>query len=219
MKTTIDHLLIGTIKPYGPDGKTSAYIKSLVKGNLKIGLLGLEGDEQADLKNHGGKNKALLHYAFDHYQSWLNEQPHLAEHLTECGAFGENISTLGLAEDEVCIGDQYRLGTAIVEVSQGRQPCWKLGHRFNYAKMVKEVIQTGRSGWYYRVIEAGQAAAGDSVELLDKPHPEWSVLEVSQQLNNKKPNIEKLHRLTELEVLASEWKVRAIKLLDKTKKN
>ena len=94
------------------------------------------------------------------------------------GAFGENVSTLGLGEDEVCIGDRFRLGGALVEVSQGRQPCWKQGERLNWPKLPALMVAERRSGWYYRVIEPGTAEAGDALTLVDRILPEWSVRRV-----------------------------------------
>lgn len=215
MKLKVEEVLIGKIQKYGPKGQLSGYKKTAACGVLAIGTLGLEGDEQADLKNHGGTDKAILHYSFDHYKKWRREQPDLRHELTKPGAFGENISTLGIDETGICIGDKYRLGTAIVEVSQGRQPCWKLGHRFDKAFMVKEVIQTARCGWYYRVLQTGAIQRGEYFEFLERPCPQWSVAEVSKHLNSKNPNQQILAELAALEFLAQEWRQKAAKLLAK----
>src|SRR5690606_2996352 len=122
--------------------------------------LGHEGDEQADRAVHGGPEKAIHHYARDHYDLWRAE---IGDHplLHRPGAFGENISTTGLSEEDVCIGDRYRLGTALVEVSQGRQPCWKVDHRFGGLAISAAMVRSRRTGWYYRVIEEGAVGAGD----------------------------------------------------------
>ena len=161
-------ILTGKVQPFRAPDEPSGIAKSIVDRPVAIGPMGIVGDEQADLVHHGGVEKAIHHYPADHYRWWSGE---LGNHplLARPGAFGENISTLGLVEDEVCIGDRYRLGTALVEVSQGRQPCWKLGHRFDRKQVPATVVKTRRSGWYYRVIEAGELviAAGGAGWLLD----------------------------------------------------
>ena len=115
-------------------GEASAIAKAPLAGPVKIGFLGLEGDEQADRRVHGGPDKALHHYPHDHYARWRegrDGEPLLAAP----GAFGENVATLGLTEEQVCIGDRFRLGSALVEISQGRQPCWKQGERLHWAAL------------------------------------------------------------------------------------
>ena len=209
MQIRIDHLLAGKVKAFGPISEPSAYIKTPIFGKVEIGYLGLTSDEQADQTCHGGPDKALLHYAFDHYKTWRDEQPQLIEHLTQPGAFGENISSLGLTEQDVCIGDKFQLGTAVVEISQARQPCWKLAHRFAAKHMVKEVIQTGRSGWYYRVIDIGHVAAGDQMELLERKFPQHSVSRVAKVLMRKNSTESDLTELAELQVLSNEWQALA----------
>ncbi|MBA3941884.1 MAG: MOSC domain-containing protein, partial [Sphingopyxis sp.] len=153
MSYAIDALLAGKARAFRGD-EESAIAKDAVDGARRVGFLGIAGDEQADLTVHGGIDKAIHHYPRDHYRWWQHE---LGDHalLGAAGAFGENISTEGLVETEAAIGDRYRLGSALVEISQGRQPCWKLGHRFGIAGVPATVVKTRRSGWYYRVIEEG----------------------------------------------------------------
>ena len=112
---------------------------------------------------HGGPEKAVHHYPFDHYEAWRTELGDIGL-LRQPGAFGENLSAVGLTEADVAVGDVFRLGSAIVEVSQGRQPCWKLNERFGQPTVAKSVQASGRTGWYYRVIETGLVA----------PMPSWS---------------------------------------------
>jgi MOSC domain-containing protein YiiM len=116
--------------------------------------------------------QALHHYPFDHYAAWRGEWQAGAfglARLDACGAFGENISTMGMTEANVCVGDVYRIGGAIVQVSQPRQPCWKLNLRFGRAGMSRAVQDTRRTGWYHRLLEAGEIGAGDTVERLARP--------------------------------------------------
>jgi len=214
MGYAIDAVLTGKARVFGDKGEPSAIAKTPVTGPLRVGPLGIAGDEQADLTVHGGTDKAIHHYPRDHYAWWADA---LDDHelLGAPGAFGENISTAGLVEQEACIGDRYRLGSALVEISQGRQPCWKLGHRFGVASVPATVVRTQRSGWYYRVVEDGVVMAGDRLELVGRPLPDWSVARVFGLLiggaGKREPAA--LRELAEMDVLAETWRVRAGKLL------
>ena len=213
MKHRIDALLTGKTRAFR-DSETSAIAKTAVDDPRTVRLLGIEGDEQADLTVHGGPDKAIHHYPRDHYAFW---DELLGGHglLDSAGAFGENISTTGLVETEACIGDRYRLGSALVEISQGRQPCWKLGHRFGVASVPATVVKTRRSGWYYRVIEEGVVAAGDALTLVDRPMPEWTVERVFGLLigGEGKREPAALRELSAMDALATTWRTRAQKLL------
>jgi MOSC domain-containing protein YiiM len=205
-------ILAGTVQFFGR-GESSAIVKVPVNGRVSIGFLGVEGDQQADLRVHGGPDKALHHYPFDHYARWAALA---ADHpnLNTPGAFGENICTFGLVETDVCIGDRFRLGTALVEVSQGRQPCWKQGVRMEWTTLPNLMVQERRSGWYYRVIEEGMAATGDEISLVDRPLPEWTVARVFGLLiaGDHKRDPEALETLAQMEVLEAGWRRRASEL-------
>jgi MOSC domain-containing protein YiiM len=194
-------------------GERSAIAKIPVAGKVRIGFLGIEGDEQADLSVHGGPEKALHHYPIDHYARWATAA---VDHplLNAFGAFGENISTQGLLESEACIGDRFRLGTALVEISQGRQPCWKQAARMEWTTLPAMMVRERRSGWYYRVIEQGEAEAGDVLTLVDRPLPDWSVARVFGLLiaGDHKLEPEALKNLAALEPLFSGWRARALEL-------
>ncbi len=168
-------VLTGRLAALGKHGVTSGIFKQPLDRAVKVTRTGLLGDEQGDKKHHGGPEKAVHHYAFDHYSAWRVERSILGRSLAREGAFGENISTEGLTEADVCISDIYRLGTALVQVSQARQPCWRLNERFGVADMALRVQETARTGWYYRVLEEGQVATGDSVELMDRPAGDWKL--------------------------------------------
>lgn len=214
MTWTIRSLNLGSARPFRDDGEQSAIAKRPADGPVQVGPLGLSGDEQADLTVHGGPDKAIHHYPHDHYASWQIE---LGQHplLGGEGAFGENLSTLGLVEDQVCIGDRFRFGSALIEVSQGRQPCWKLDHRFDHKGLSALVIRTGRSGWYYRVVEVGVAESGDALELVERPLPEWSVARVFALLigGGHRADQAALRHLTSLDLLAQNWRQRAAKMV------
>lgn len=214
MRYTIDALLTGKARRFGAKGEPSAIDKRAVEGRRVVGALGIAGDEQADLSVHGGPDKAIHHYPRDHYGWWAET---IGDHalLQDAGAFGENISTSGLTESAACIGDRYRLGSALVEISQGRQPCWKLGHRFGIATLPATVVSSRRGGWYYRVIEDGAVGAGDALELMERPLPDWSVERVFHLLiggaGKREPAA--LRALAAMDLLAANWRARAEKLL------
>jgi MOSC domain-containing protein YiiM len=168
---TVEAVLTGRAGNYAR-GEQSAIGKQTVTGPVAVGELGLAGDEQGDPKHHGGPGKAVHHYARDHYAFWRSQLGDLAV-LDAPGAFGENLSTTGITEADLCLSDRIRLGTAVLRVSQGRRPCWKLGVRFGVPDMARRVLTTGRTGWYYAVDGPGQIAAGDELTLIDRPYPDW----------------------------------------------
>ncbi|WP_137128442.1 MOSC domain-containing protein [Roseomonas sp. HF4] len=169
-------VLTGRAVPHAWPSARSAVAKQPREGRLAVGRLGLEGDEQGDPRHHGGPEKAVHVYALGHYRAWLAElagyRAALAV-LTAPGAFGENLAVTGLDEATVCIGDAWRFGSALLEVSQARQPCWKLDDRFGVPGMARRVQQTGRTGWYCRVLEPGEVAADARPRLERRPHPGW----------------------------------------------
>jgi MOSC domain-containing protein YiiM len=169
-------VLTGRAVPYFRPATRSAIAKQPREGLIAVGRLGLEGDEQGDPRHHGGLEKAVHLYALGHYPAW---QAELAGHraaqavLPAPGAFGENLAVTGLDEATLCIGDAWRFGSALLEISQARQPCWKLDDRFGVPGMARRVQQTGRTGWYCRVLEPGEVAAGARPRLERRPHPGW----------------------------------------------
>jgi MOSC domain-containing protein YiiM len=136
--------------------------KAAVSGPVKVRTLALEGDGQADLRVHGGPRKAVYAYPSEHYAPWSRE---LRRSDLAWGAFGENLTTEGLVENDVRIGDHLEAGTALFEVTQPRFPCFKLGNKFGTQAFVKQFAQSGRSGFYLAVVREGVIAAGDAVRL------------------------------------------------------
>lgn len=204
---------MGQVRPFRGDDEPSAIGKLPVAHAVAVGPLGLAGDEQADRTVHGGIDKAIHHYPADHYD-WWRGQLGAVPLLDTAGAFGENISTSGLDEQTVCLGDRFRLGTALVEVSQARQPCWKLDHRFGAKGVMAAVVKTRRTGWYYRVLEPGHVRAGDTLELLERPHPDWPLASLFGLLigGEAKDRPADLRALRDVPALAETWKVRRAKL-------
>ncbi|HTP61401.1 MAG TPA: MOSC domain-containing protein [Burkholderiales bacterium] len=142
----------------------TSIFKAPVAGRVRVAKLGIEGDHQSDLTVHGGVDKAVYAYPSEHYAWWREELPNME---LPWGAFGENLTTEGLLEDRVHIGDRFRAGTAEFIVTQPRMPCFKLGIRFGSAAMVKRFMRSGRSGFYLAVLREGDIGAGDAIEPLD----------------------------------------------------
>ncbi|MEW5769599.1 MAG: MOSC domain-containing protein [Pseudomonadota bacterium] len=206
--TRLLSLHLGRIRAFGPRGEPSAIDKQPHAGAARIGPLGLEADAQADRRHHGGPDKALHHYPREHYAPWCAELPGQAA-LFVPGGFGENLSTLGLTEATVCVGDVFGLGNAVLQVSQGRKPCWKLNTRFGVEDMARRVQDTGRTGWYYRVLQAGEVTAGDALALLERPCPEWPLARAWRLLYQAPPlpeDQDALAELAELPQLAQGWR-------------
>lgn len=209
---TIEALLTGAPLPFRGNDH-SAIAKRPVEGAVRVTWNGLAGDSVADPIHHGGWDKALHLYPQDHYTWWRARKPD-APLLDAPGAFGENIASLGMTEEEICLGDRFALGSAIVEVSHGRQPCWKLDHRFGARDVMVTMIKTARSGLYFRVIREGEVEAGTVMPLLDRPHPQWSIARVFRLLigGGHKAEPEAVRALAAMSVLAEVWRERARKL-------
>jgi MOSC domain-containing protein YiiM len=197
-------VLTGRARPYTRPNTASAIDKAPREGRVAVGEAGLAGDEQGDPRVHGGPEKAILCYAWAHYAAWAEE---LGGHplLAAPGAFGENLSLDGLAEDSVCLGDEWRVGTARVVVSQGRQPCWKLDDRFGVPGMARRVQESGRAGFYLRVVEAGDVGAGDAMELSARPHPTWPLARLFAMIRDRDLRPELLREALALP-LAESWR-------------
>lgn len=210
--TPLLSLHVGQIQPLGREGQPSGIHKQAVPGPLRVTSLGLEGDAQADARHHGGPDKALHHYPRAHYASWGEELPQQSAWFVP-GGFGENLSTQGLAESDVCLGDIFQLGSAVVQVSQGRKPCWKLNARFGVADMARRVQDTGRTGWYYRVLAEGRVAPGESLTLVERLCPDWPLERLWRVLNQAPADRPALAELAALEVLAANWRETARKRL------
>ncbi|OLY44851.1 MOSC domain-containing protein YiiM [Bartonella apis] len=206
-------LSVGPIKAIGPENLQSGIDKKLVDRPLFLTKTGFIGDEQADKKHHGGMEKAVHHYDFDHYAFWKNELGHKAVFDTPT-AFGENLSTSGLSEKDIAVGDVYRLGKAIIEVSQGRQPCFRLNVRFGVADMSVRTQKSGRTGWYYRVLQEGEVALQDELQLIERLHEEWTIYRLWKAFYVTRTDYEELSHIASLNELSPSWRSLAQKRLD-----
>ena len=199
-------LHIGRIAPIDAAGLLSSGIrKAPVNHPVFLGVLGLEGDQHAHPKVHGGTEKALHHYPLDHYAYWRERYPQSVP-LRNPGAFGENLSTEGLTEKNLCIGDILQIGEAVVQISQGRQPCFILNAYMGIEGFSRKLQETRFTGWYYRVLEEGAIAPGDAVTLKERPCPKWSIDSVQYILYENKLDKKALKCLSELPFLSESWK-------------
>jgi MOSC domain-containing protein YiiM len=207
---TLCSIQIGSPQDYGFEGAAdphdmpwkTGFFKTPIDGPVFVSATNLAGDGQADLKNHGGIDKAVLAYSADHYPSWRKE---LRIPDMPFGAFGENLSVAGLSEQLVYIGDIFRVGTVTFEVSQPRQPCWKLGRRWRRHEPTGLVVRNGRSGWYLRVLEEGWIAARMSVELIARPNPAWSIARANEILHHRRTDLPLTLALANVPGLAASW--------------
>ncbi|KWV93255.1 MOSC domain-containing protein [Erythrobacter sp. YT30] len=202
MKPIVEAICTGTARPFN-GAETSAIAKSPREGIVQILEEGFAPDEQADRRVHGGPEKAVHLYPLDHHAFWrdhLQDEAAIAL-LDEPGAFGSNLAVSGIAESDVHIGDRFRLGTALIEINQPRQPCWKVDHRFGVKGMTAAIVKTARSGWYFRVLEIGESQAGDGLERVETGHTDWSVLRVFNALIKGLASREELAELAELDRL------------------
>lgn len=180
----------------------TSIFKNPVSGSVRVGRLNLEGDRQSDLTVHGGAEKAVYVYPSEHYQFWREELPGVE---LPWGSFGENLTTEGLDEDAVHIGDRLLIGSASFVVTQPRMPCYKLALRFDRLDMIKRFLQSGRTGFYLSVSREGELAAGDSVTL----QPGGSSVSVAQIVSlyaADASNQELLRRASELPALPEAWR-------------
>lgn len=196
------------------NGKTvhTGIFKVPVSGRVVLHKLNLDGDGQADLAVHGGIDKAVYAYPVEHYEYWRREL--LRDDLTH-GQFGENLTVEGMLEDDVHIGDVFRLGTALVEVSQPRVPCFKLGLKMGIPTFPKQFLASERSGYYLRVLEAGEVGAGDGIERVKVGPKRLTVRAVHHLLYFDNSNLERVHEVLELPALAANWRESFEKVLAK----
>jgi MOSC domain-containing protein YiiM len=188
--------------PMGRQWETGIY-KNVVQGKMWLGETGLTGDDVADKKNHGGPEKAIFTYPVTHYEFWKNE---LELDSIGMGEMGENLAVNDLDENSVCIGDIYQFGDSIIQVSQPRRPCWKPARRFQMIDFALRIQNTGRTGWYFRVLKEGFVQGEVELLLLERPYPEWSIAKCNEVMYVKKDDLKLAKELASCKLLAQNWK-------------
>jgi MOSC domain-containing protein YiiM len=188
----------------GETFKTGIF-KKPVSGRVMLRTTNLDGDRQADLSVHGGPNKAVYGYPSEHYEYWRAELP---EHPLDWGAFGENFTTEGVIESQVSIGDRYRVGSAVVMVRTPRLPCFKLAAKFQRDDIIARFLRSGRSGFYFSVVEEGEAGAGDEFKFLGREESSLTIAEMFRLYSSPSTDIESLRRAVHVDLLPQGWRER-----------
>jgi MOSC domain-containing protein YiiM len=186
----------------GETVRTSIW-KSPREGRLHVATLNIAGDEQSDLSVHGGKYKAVYCYPSEHYAYWRGQLPGAD---LPWGAFGENLTTEGLRETEVQIGDRLKIGSAEFQVTQPRQPCFKLGIRFGRLDMVRRFLASGRPGFYVSVVREGDVARGDAITYVERAANSMSVSDIFALHFDDEGKEDRVRRAASIEALSPSWR-------------
>ena len=194
---------------------TTGIFKEPIHHRTKLRKLNLDGDKQADLTVHGGVDKAVYSYPEEHYRFWQKELPDM---YLSWGMFGENFTTEGLFEDNVNIGDQFRIGTAIVIATQPRMPCYKLGVKFGRMDIIKRFLGSGLTGIYFKVLQVGEVGAGDVIELIRRDDNNVTVKDVVRIYTVDKDDVQTMERAIKIKDLPDGWRSQFIEQLDQCKK-
>ena len=182
---------------------STGIFKEPVAGRVMLRTLNLDGDRQADLSVHGGPSKAVYVYPSEHYEYWRRELP---EMKLPWGMFGENFTSAGLFESELNIGDKFRVGSAVVMVTEPRMPCYKLGIKFGRSDIVKRFLASERTGFYFAVLQESEVGAGDPIKLIEKSKDSVRVSDITLLYTREKRNVGLLRRAMEVEALPESWK-------------
>jgi MOSC domain-containing protein YiiM len=182
---------------------TTGIFKEPVEERVKVRFFNLDGDRQADLTVHGGLDKAIYVYPVEHYEYWRGELPEME---LPWGMFGENLTTVGLLEDSVNIGDRFRIGTAEVMVTQPRMPCYKLGIKFGRANMVKQFLDSRLTGFYFSVLQEGEVGVGDAMELISRDENNVTVADITRLYVRQSDDLQMLHRAAQVKALPDGWR-------------
>ena len=203
---------LGKVAPLGPDGVPSGFVKHGVSSAVNVTPLGIVGDEQADLRVHGGLDKAVYGYASTHYAAWRHDYPQHTD-LLVAGGLGENLSIDGMTEAELCVGDVHAIGTTRMQVCQPRQPCFKFALRFGDVLMPGAMLRNGRSGWYYRILIPGVISPGDRVEVLERPNPDFAFTRLVELIAHHNATRGEWQQMKDMRGLALDWQRRAAEVL------
>ena len=194
----------GGLTLLGPEGQLSGIVKRALGARVRVERDGLAGDEHADPRVHGGPEKAVHQYAVAHYARLAAAFPSAAAGLVP-GSLGENLSAPGMDEHDVCIGDIYTVGSAVLQVSQPRRPCWKINHRFDVERLSVHIAEHRMTGWYYRVLVPGEIGVGDTIALRDRPDGRFTIDRFWRVQADHRPDPDELEALAAVPGLAPEW--------------
>lgn len=198
-------LFVGESEQIWEGKEASAIRKKPINGPLEMDENGFLLDDQADKNVHGGREKAIHHYASEHIDYWKTQLPDKAD-MFKSGCFGENISSTGVTEENLHLGDILQIGMAKVQVCEGRQPCWKLSTLIGEPQMAPRFQMTGRTGWYYRIISAGAISIGDDIALVSRPHENWPLSRLIKERFNPHMEPEIAAELADNAELSASWR-------------
>ncbi len=206
----IESIQVGKPKTLASDW-TSAIFKHPIEGSVFVSKTNLAGDEQADLSVHGGPDKAINVYPFEHYRYWHKRTGFLLRRRINLptphyGAFGENFTVTNMLENNICIGDTFKIGSAVVQVSQPRQPCWKLARKFNQPKLPFWVQNTSKTGWYFRVLEEGDVQGTNEFTLIERKNTSWTIQRANQLMYSINKDHQEIHSILECIELSESWR-------------
>jgi len=191
---------------------TTGIFKEPVEGRIRLRTLNLDGDRQADLSVHGGLSKAAYAYPIEHYEYWREQLPGVD---LPWGMFGENFTTEGLREDSVNIGDRFRIGSAEVMVTEPRLPCYKLAAKFGRDDIIKRLLHSGRTGFYFAVMQEGEVGTGDGIELVSRDEHSVTVADITRLYVREKDDVGTLRRAVQVTALPESWRVYFGKRIEK----
>lgn len=207
---SLHSLQVGTPKKYGtsravkPSERTwsTSFFREPSPQARWLFTTHLEGNQQADSRHHGHLTQAVLLYAVAHYPLWQMEL-----NLPEIGpgGLGENLTLSGLSEETACVGDIYSLGEAHIQVTQPRYPCWKIERRWGMAGLTARVAESGRTGWYCRVLQEGLIEPGMPLLLVDRPYPQWTIALINDFVHGRNRNVEQARQLAACPALQDFW--------------
>lgn len=197
-------LFAGSFHPLPPNNRPSGIFKTPVRQAVWVGRNGLDGDAQADLRVHGGPEKALHQYPAGNYALLAKAFPEVIDDLVP-GSLGENLSVDGWDESTVCIGDIFQLGDAVIQVSQPRTPCWKIDSRFGLEGMTEYIHDRGLTGWYFRVLKEGLVAPGGEFSLIERDAREMTVEQLLSVWREHRPRPELLESIAAIPALSPNW--------------
>ena len=191
---------------------TTGIFKEPVEGRIGLRTLNLDGDRQADLSVHGGPSKAAYAYPIEHYEYWREQLPGVDR---PWGMFGENLTTEGLREDSVNIGDRFRIGSAEVMVTEPRLPCYKLAAKFGRDDIIKRFLHSGRTGFYFAVMQEGEVGTGDGIELVSRDEHSVTVADITRLYVREKDDMGTLRRAVQVTALPESWRMYFGKRIEK----
>ena len=182
---------------------TTGIFKEPVEGRTALRRLNLDGDRQADLSVHGGPNKAVYAYPFEHYEYWREQYPGVD---LPWGMFGENLTVEGLREESLNIGDRVRIGSAQLMVTEPRLPCHKLAAKFGRDDIIKRFLHSGRTGFYFAVLQEGEVGTGDGIEMVSRDEHSVTVADITRLYVREKDDMTTLRRAVQVEALPESWR-------------